>query len=32
MARVHPEEIEGLEHTTAGEKAVFRFLRVEVNA
>ena len=27
MARMHPEEIEGLEHATAGERAVFRFLR-----
>jgi hypothetical protein len=27
MARMHPEEIEGLEDATAGEKQVFRFLR-----
>jgi hypothetical protein len=27
MARMHPEEIEALEHATQGEKVVFRFLR-----
>jgi hypothetical protein len=27
MARMHPEEIEALEHATPGERAVFRFFR-----
>jgi hypothetical protein len=27
MARMHPDEIEALEHATQGERAVFRFLR-----
>jgi len=27
MARMHPEEIEALEHATAGERAVFRLLK-----
>jgi len=27
MARMHPEEIEALEHATQGKRTVFRFLR-----
>ncbi len=27
MARMHPEDIEGLENATPGERTVFRFLR-----
>jgi hypothetical protein len=27
MARMHPEDIEGMEKTTEGEKKLFRFLR-----